>query len=233
MLIMPGRSLIWVGSTWSISMKLLIADDHAVWRQGLRSLLQPSFHVIAEARDGLEAVAKSLAMRPEVVILDVRMPGMDGLAAAKQIKESLPETVIVMISAATDDQIISEATNVGVHAYLTKDSSPETMIEAIRNAAAGRAPLPTSLRRRTLGDNGELLQQRHNRSTSARTTFSDREIAVLRLMTRGQRYKEIACELKISPRTVGNYVASIYNKLGVNDRAEAVVYAIKRGLVRI
>jgi DNA-binding NarL/FixJ family response regulator len=211
-----------------VTTKLLIADDHGVWRQGLRSLLEPAFRVVAEAQNGREAVAKSLSVHPDVVIMDIRLPDMDGLAAARLIKESLPATAVVILSAVADEDVVSEARLAGVSAYLAKDEPPEAIVDTVRKVAGGGAGVPFRSRRRTQAPPGAPRQ-----SDPGVVDLSQREIAVLRLMAEGRRHKDVARRLKISPRTVGNYVASIYNKLGVNDRAEAIVYAIRKGLIRV
>lgn len=214
-------------------MTVVIADDHGVWRQGLRSLLEPVFDVVAEANDGQGAVDKTLALRPDAVVLDIWMPGMDGLTAARRIRETLPDVRIVILSAAATDQMAADAIQVGADAYLTKDNAPEVIVEAIRGVASG-VKCSSSLPRDRMRLKCSAAEQRSRKgATAASLELSQRELAVLRLMLQGHRYKEIAGELKISPRTVGNYAASIYNKLGVNDRADAVVWAVKRGIIRI
>ncbi|HLG70404.1 MAG TPA: response regulator transcription factor [Chloroflexota bacterium] len=213
--------------------KVLIADDHVVWRRALRSIFEDTFEVVSEAGEGYEAVDKALASRPDVVVMDIKMPGMDGLAAARQIKESLPETGVVIISATDQDQDIYEAIKVGVSGYIVKDDTPETMVEAVRNAAEGKAYLPPAIAKRVLNSVADTMNGRKESLERGDTPLSNRETTVLRLMAEGRRHKEIARLLSISERTVGNHIASIYNKLGVYDRAQAILYAVKKGIVRL
>lgn len=213
--------------------RVLIADDHMVWRRGLRDVLEPTFQIVEEASEGNEAVEKALASRPDVVIMDVSMPGMDGIAAAKQIKECLPDTEVVMISATDQDRDIYEAIQAGVSGYVVKDDKPEAMIQAVQSAAEGKGYLPPLIAKRVLqGVAGSMNGYKDSKAKTS-TPLTSREISVLRLMAEGRRHKEIARDLCISERTVGNHVNSIYNKLGIYDRAQAIVYAIKKGIVRV
>jgi len=212
--------------------RVVVADDHIVWRQGLRSILEPTFEVVGEAGEGHEAVDQALAARPDVVIMDISMPGMDGIAACRRIREQLPDTGVVIISATDEDSHVYQAIEAGVSAYVVKDGHPAEMIEAVRCAADGEAYLPPLIAKRILHG----VAARMNDPDAARkggTPLSSRELSVLRLLAEGRRHKEIARELCISIRTVGNHVASIYNKLGIDDRSQAIVHAIKLGLVRI
>jgi DNA-binding NarL/FixJ family response regulator len=212
---------------------VLIADDHAVYRMGLRDLLEPEFKVISEATEGSEAVDKALKQNPDVVVMDINMPGMDGIAAAKQIRESCPNTGVVVVTAYDDDRRIFEAIQAGVSGYILKDDDPRTMIEAIDNAAQGRAYLPPPIVKRVLDGVAGALSTKGESADKTVTPLSSREVMVLRLMAEGKRNREIAKDLSISERTVGNHITNIYNKLSIYDRAQAVVYAIKKGIVRV
>jgi DNA-binding NarL/FixJ family response regulator len=213
---------------------VLIADDHAVYRMGLRDLLEPEFRVVSEATEGSEAVEKAQKQQPDVVVMDINMPGMDGIAAAKQIKENCPGTGVVVVTAYDDDRRIFEAIQAGVAGYVLKDDDPQTMIQAIDNAAQGKAFLPPLIVKRVLdGVAGALGGNRGDGADKSITPLSNRELMVLRLMAEGKRNREIAKELNISERTVGNHITNIYNKLGIYDRSQAVVYAIKKGIVRV
>ncbi|MGI9149099.1 MAG: response regulator [Chloroflexota bacterium] len=212
--------------------RVLIADDHIVWRRGLRSVLEGSCDIICEAAEGNEAVKEALASQPDVVVMDIRMPGMDGLAAARQIKESLPGTGVVIVSATDEDGDIHEAIRSGVNGYIVKDDTPETMVEAVRNAAEGKAYLPPLIAKRVL-DSVARTMNSGKAGPNGDVPLTSREVTVLRLMAEGRRHKEIARDLSISERTVGNHISSIYNKLGIFDRAQAILYAVKKGIVRI
>jgi DNA-binding NarL/FixJ family response regulator len=206
---------------------VLTVDDHPVWRRGLRDILEPTFRVIGEAGGAAEAVEKARACVPQVVLMDILMPGMDGIAAAREIKEVLPDTGVVMLTSSSDDAHVHEAIRAGVSGYVVKDEGPKVIIEAVARAAEGHAYLPPAIARRVL----QGMRLRDAVSTGGHD-LSARESSVLRLIAEGYRQKEIARELCISPRTVGNHVANIYNKLGIADRAQAIVYAIKKGIVR-
>lgn len=212
---------------------VLIADDHAVYRMGLRDLLEPEFKVVSEATEGAEAVEKAKKDQPDVVVLDINMPGLDGISAAKQIKQLCPETGVVVITAYDDDRRIFEAIQAGVAGYVLKDDDPKTMIEAIDNAAEGRAFLPPLIVKRVLDGVAGALGGKADSPEKSITPLSNRELTVLRLMAEGKRNREIAKDLFISERTVGNHITNIYNKLGIYDRSQAVVYAIKKGIVRV
>jgi DNA-binding NarL/FixJ family response regulator len=211
---------------------VLIADDHVIWRRGLRQVLETAFEIVSEAGEGNEAVEQARTCRPDVVVMDIHMPGMDGIAAARQIKEALPETGVVMISASDDDDQIYASIQAGVSGYLVKDDSAEAMCQAVQYAARGEAYLPPLIAKRVL-QNMSSLNGTMAALTKRHTPLSSREVTVLRLLAEGLRHKEIARELSISVRTVGNHIASIYNKLGIDDRAKAIVYAIKKGIVRL
>src|SRR5581483_7073483 len=156
--------------------RVLIADDHTVWRRGLRDVLEPTFEVVSEASEGNDAVEKAIAYRPDVVIMDVSMPGMDGIAAARQIRECLPETHVVMISATEEDREIYESIQAGVSGYVVKDDAPESMLEAVKNAALGKAYLPPLIAKRILEGVAGSLNGRRDATSKASTPLSSREI---------------------------------------------------------
>src|SRR5690242_3111158 len=212
---------------------VLIADDHAVYRMGLRDLLEPEFKVVSEATEGAEAVKKAQQAKPDVVVMDINMPGMDGIAAAKQIKECCPDTGVVVITAYDDDRRMFEAIQAGVAGYVLKDDDPQTMLQAVGSAAEGKAFLPPPIVKRVLEGMAGALAGKADSADRSITPLSAREQGVLRLMAEGKRNREIAKELFISERTVGNHITNIYNKLGIYDRSQAVVYAIKKGIVRV
>jgi DNA-binding NarL/FixJ family response regulator len=212
---------------------VLIADDHEVFRRGLRDLLTKNFDVVAEAREGGEAVDKALSHKPDVVIMDISMPGMNGIEAAREIKAKLPKTGVVVISATDEDEHVFEAIEAGVSGYIVKDDTPQSMIEAIQRAVEGKAYLPPLIAKRVMDRVAGAMSGRRDLSSNGATPLSAREIGVLRLMAQGKRNREIANELCISERTVGNHITSIYNKLCIYDRAQAIVYAIKKGIIRV
>jgi NarL family two-component system response regulator LiaR len=209
---------------------VLIVDDHTLWRRGLRTILEPYFEVIGEAADGASAVRQALACRPDVVIMDISLPELDGLMATREIKRALPNAGVIMISAADDDERVYASIMAGVSGYLVKDDTAEAVCEAVRLVAAGEAYLPPPIAKRVLQGIGSLNAALGG---AAGHDLSRRELTVLRLLAQGLRHKEIARELHISPRTVSNHIFSIYRKLQINDQVEAVMYAIKQGIVQI
>ncbi|SRR5581483_4815635 len=216
-----------------IANRVLIADDHELFRRGLREVLTKDFEVVGEAREGGEAVDKALSQKPDVVVIDISMPGMNGIEAAREIKAKLPKTGVVIISATDDEQNIFDAIEAGVSGYIVKDDSSQSMVEAIQHAAEGKAYLPPLIAKRVMDRVAGSMNGKKELHGNGSTPLSSRELAVLRLMALGKRNREIANELCISERTVGNHITSIYNKLCIYDRAQAIVYAIKKGIIRV
>src|SRR5581483_5122827 len=176
---------------------VLIADDHAVYRMGLRDLLEPEFKVVSEATEGAEAVDKATKQQPDVVVMDINMPGLDGIAAAKQIRQTCPNTGVVVVTAYDDDRRIFEAIQAGVAGYVLKDDDPQTMIQAIDTAAQGKAFLPPLIVKRVLEGVAGAMSSRGEGADKGITPLSARELTVLRLMAEGKRNREIAKDLSI------------------------------------
>ncbi len=211
---------------------VLIADDHEVFRRGLRDVLSTHFAVVAEARDGAEAVEKALLGKPDVVVMDIRMPGMNGIEAARQIKARLPHTRIVVVSVVDDDQQVFEAIDARVTGYVLKDDTPQSMIAAVQRAAEGQAYLSPQIAKRVM-DRMATGRPTQTETPGASALLTPREVAVLRLIAHGKRTRDVAEELGVSERTVGNYVVTIYHKLGVHNRAQAITCAITKGIIRL
>ena len=209
---------------------ILIADDHPVYRQGLRRILESHFDVVYEASDSSEALDAAVARRPDVVLMDIEMPGAGGIAATKAIREQLPGTRVVMISASDDESHIMAAIEAGASSYVVKADEVQDVLRAVQCAAEGTAYLPPSIASRLLQG---ITHLRGDRREPSHEQLTQREYEILKLIVAGLRNRAIAQTLCISERTVGNHVANIYGKLGVADRAEAIVYAIKRGMVSI
>src|SRR5579862_736236 len=187
---------------------VLLVDDHIVWRRGLRDVLESAFEIVGEAGEGNEAVQKALAMHPNVVVLDIRMPGMQGVAAARCIKDELPDTGVVMLTTSDEDDDLYASIRAGANGYVLKDDSVEAMCQAVHNAAEGGAYLPPRIAQRVLqGMNS--LQGGTAALPKGDAPLTSRETTVLRLLAEGLPHKHIAQELRISPRTVGNHIFSI------------------------
>lgn len=205
--------------------RLLICDDHPVVRSGLRGILrsQPDFEVVAEAFDGTQAVALARRFRPDVVLMDLRMPEMDGVTATGKIKAEHPEVQVLVLTTYETDADILHAVGKGAIGFLLKDSSEENLFDAIRQAAQGRSPLAPSVAAR-------LVQRM---SGTGEEGLSKREIEILQLVGQGLNNKAIASELLISESTVKSHMLHIFAKLGVTDRTAAVTTALRRGIIRL
>jgi DNA-binding NarL/FixJ family response regulator len=210
--------------------KLLIADDHPVVREGLISMIsrEPDFKVVAEANNGLEAVEKARQYKPDVILMDLRMPEMDGVEAIRQIAEAEPETKFIILTTFSDDEYIFKGIEVGARAYLLKDAPREELFKAIRAVYRGESLIQPVVASKVLSRFAELSRQ-----TQAPEVLTDREVQVLILIAKGSANKEIAEELHISNSTVKTHIASIFQKLGTNDRTEAVTMALRKGIIKL
>ena len=203
-------------------LKIMIVDDHYLVRVGLTSIigLEQDMTVCAEAASGEQAVTLFAARRPDVTLMDVRLPGMSGIAATEAIRAEFPDAKIIAVSTYISDEEVYAALKVGAMAYLVKSVAREELIQAIRKAAAGRRHVPADLAAR-LADR------------MSRASLSGRELEVLRLLVGGKRNREIATALDITEGTVKLHVSSILGKLGAVDRTEAVTVALQRGLIQL
>ncbi len=205
--------------------RVLIADDHPVVRSGIKGMLEPDpgFEVVGQAASGQEAVALSLREHPDVVLMDLQMPGLDGAAATAQIKAQRPETQVVVLTTYGTDADIVRAIDAGAVGYLLKDAPHEEITRAVRAAARGETTLTPAIAQR-------LMQRVRAPGSDA---LSAREIEVLQLAARGLSNTEIAKELFVSATTAKAHLVHIYAKLGVNDRTAAVTTALERGIIRL
>ena len=204
--------------------RVLIADDHDVVRQGLRTYLEldPELEVVGEAADGREAVHLAHRLRPNVVLMDLLMPELDGVAATQIIRSELPETEVVALTSVLEDASVVGAVRAGAIGYLLKDTKAQELRQAIKSAAAGQVQLAPQAAARLM---------REVSAPERPETLSEREVDVLRLLARGLANKEIAGELSIAEKTVKTHVSSILGKLGVQSRTQAALYAGRIGLV--
>lgn len=211
--------------------RVLVADDHALFRKGVVDLLRSAegFRVVGEAKDGRDATAKALALRPDVVLTDVYMPGMDGIEATRRIKAALPSTMIVVLTVSEEDEKLFEALKAGVHGYLLKDVEPEELFRTLRGVVRGEAFVTPTLATKILD---EFARRAPPANGPPETGLSPREREVLQLLTRGAVNKEIATALEISENTVKNHLKSIMEKLHLENRVQVVAYALREGLVR-
>jgi NarL family two-component system response regulator YdfI len=208
--------------------RILVADDHLIIRQGLRLILETEdgFDLVGEAADGAEAVRLCAGLHPAVVLMDLRMPGMDGLTAIERLHAEQPEVAVVILTTFNEDDLMMRGLQAGAKGYLLKDTDRVTLFNTIRAAARGETLLKPEILARVLFQAGE----RRAPAASA-ADLSARELEVLQAVSLGERSKEIAARLGISERTVKAHLASIYNKLGVDSRAAAIAVAAQKGML--
>lgn len=214
--------------------RVLIVDDQAIVRQGLRAMLQaePDLTVVGEAEGGEQALGLVRALAPDIVLMDVRMPGMDGLAALEQIKSCAPRVSVIMVTLYDNPEYLFRAVALGAAGYVLKDASRAELLRAVRVTAEGGAIVAPSLM-------PQLLREVAHPSRSlaacaglpAHDALSPRELEVLRLMAEGLTNQEIAERLILSPTTIKSHVQSIMDKLGASDRTQAAVRAVRSGLI--
>jgi DNA-binding NarL/FixJ family response regulator len=216
-----------------MSIRLLIADDQALVRAGFRKILEsePGLEVVAEAEDGLAAVDAAVRSRPDVVLMDVRMPRLDGIAATRRIVEGGADQLrVLMLTTYGLDEYVFEALRAGASGFLLKDVPPEQLISAVKLVAAGDALIDPSVTRAVIEEFARRAPAAPKPGTELEE-LTERELEVLRLLTRGQSNAEIARTLVVSDATVKTHVAHVLMKLGVRDRVQAVIYAYESGLV--
>jgi DNA-binding NarL/FixJ family response regulator len=208
-----------------MTIQILIADDHPVVRSGLMALLnsQPEFEVVAAAENGETAVSLSLANTPDVILMDLQMPLLDGLAAIQQIRAQQPEARIIVLTTYDTDADIMPALKAGATGYLLKDAPPEALFDAVQSAARGEV---------TYAPKVAAKITRHLINTP-KQTLSNREVEVLELASQGNSNKAIASKLHITEATVKSHFVHIFTKLGVDDRTAAVTVALKRKIIRL
>lgn len=212
----------------NIPIRIVIADDHLIVRQGLQLILETEdgLELVGEASDGAEAIQRCAELKPDVVLMDLRMPGMDGLTAIEHLHVEQPQIAIVILTTFNEDELMLRGLRAGAKGYLLKDTDRQTLFSAIRAAARGETLFQPEVLSRLLSKVGEK-----SFTSSATFNLTEREHEVLVAVARGERSKEIALQLKITERTVKAHLASIYNKLGVDSRASAIAVASQHGLL--
>src|SRR3712207_575237 len=204
--------------------RILITDDHGVVRQGLRMFLslEPDLEVVGEAANGREALALARELRPDVVLMDLLMPVMDGIAATEAIRSEMPDVEVIALTSVLEDTSVSGAVRAGAIGYLLKDTDAEELKRAIQAAAEGRVHLAPEAAARLM---------REVRGPESPEDLTEREAEVLRLLARGHANKQIASSLFVSEKTVKAHVSSVLMKLGVQSRTQAALHAVRTGLV--
>ena len=215
------------------SIRVLIADDQRVVRDGLTMLvgLIDGVEVVGTASDGIEAVERAESERPDVVLMDLRMPAMDGAEATRRIRAALPETQVLVLTTYADDQSLFPALQAGARGYLTKDASAEEIEQAIRALAAGRTHLDPTIQQRLVAAVLEAQPRQPTPAEPLPDDLSPREVEVLKLIATGLSNTEIAAALFLSNATIKTHINRIFSKTGARDRAQAVRYAYQHGMV--
>lgn len=209
--------------------RVLIADDHELVRRGLRLVLEAEedIEVVGEAQDGEAAVKAAASLRPDILLMDLRMPRMDGVEACARVRECAPETAVVILTSFDDEADVVAALRAGASSYLLKDTSPASLVQSVRGAASGSTVLDPSVAGHLISGSGRQAPEQMVDPLSAR------EREVLQHMAAGLKNREIAQTMWISENTVKTHVAHVIAKLGQRDRTQAVVAAIKQGIVQV
>ena len=213
------------------TIRLLIADDHLIVRQGLQLILEtePGFELIGEASDGAEAVELAAELKPDVILMDLRMPRMDGLTAIERLQIEQPQIAIVILTTFDEDELMRQGLQAGARGYLLKDTDRNTLFNTIRAAARGETLLQPEIVSKLLHP---VESKNETHIPKKPTDLTERELEVLEAVARGETSKQVALHLGITERTVKAHLTSIYNKLGVDSRAAAVSEAMKQGLLQ-
>lgn len=213
--------------------KILIVDDHEVVRDGLVTMLgrQDDFVVAGEAKNGLEAVEKARQLGPDVILMDLRMPELDGVGAMSQIRAENADVQFIVLTTYDTDEYIFDAIDAGAKGYLLKDVSREELFESVRAAYRGESLIEPGVAARVLDRLAQVSRQAGH--SGSPQDLSERELGVLRLMAAGSANKQIASELSISESTVKTHVTNIFQKLDVSHRTEAVTQALQRGIIKL
>ncbi|MEN9934851.1 MAG: hypothetical protein RLZZ387_1430 [Chloroflexota bacterium] len=209
--------------------RILLADDHRMFRQGLRELLErkPQFEVVGEAATGREVLERAAALRPDIVLLDIQMPEMDGVAVARQLGQAHPESKVIMLTMYRQDQHLFEAIKAGARAYLLKDADAEELVDVIERVSRGEAALDPTVTLRVFNEFRRLSTDQDMEQ------LTEREREILQLLAAGHDNRTIAGRLHLSEKTVGNRLSEIFQKLGVTNRTQAALVAVQRGLLPV
>lgn len=215
--------------------RVLLADDHSLFREGLANILnaQPDFEVVGEASDGLEVVVKAADLTPDLILMDVSMPGCDGLEATQQIKSKLPHTTIVVLTVRDEDEKLFKAIQSGAQGYLLKSIRSHQLVNMLRGAMQGEAAITPALGGRMLEEFRRLSQRPSTAPDDEMISLTSREQDVLSLVAEGLSDKEIAQALSLSIHTVKSHMRNILGKLHLSHRHEAALYAMREGLISV
>lgn len=211
--------------------RILIVDDHPLIREGLRAVLetQPDMELVGEARDGNEAVSRALTLRPDVVLMDLSLPEMDGVEATRLILEKDPAVRVLVLSNYLDDEKIFSVLKAGAKGYILKEAVPQDLRQAVRSVYQGKSALDPSIQRKLV----DHLSQANNSAPSESEGLTDRELEVLRMLAQGFSNPQIAAKISVAEGTVRFHVSNILRKLGLENRTQAVLYALQKGLANL
>ena len=213
------------------TLRILLADDHTVVRSGLRALLerQNNFEIVGEAQNGRETVSLCASLQPDVVVMDVGMPLLNGIEATKALLKQSPSTGVVMLSMHSDESYVMRSLQAGARAYLLKDSAPSDLLSAIEAVSHGKSFFSSAIRHLLAEDYVRVLRQKGAVDSYELLTMREREI--LQLLAEGKTNKEVASSLNISLYTVETHRSNILEKLGIHSPAELILYAVRKGII--
>jgi DNA-binding NarL/FixJ family response regulator len=217
------------------SIRVLIVDDHEIVREGLQTLLaeEPDFEVVGTVGDGAAAVALAEATKPDVIVMDLVMPGLDGIEATQRILSKDPKARVLVLTTFADDKRVREAIQAGATGYLLKDILKADLLRALRDAAVGRPSLHPEVQQHLMREvAGRTRAASSQEQPPPHLSLTEREVGILRLIAEGRSNKEIAAALYLTEGTIKGYVSTIFDKLGVEDRTQAALYAVRHGLTQ-
>jgi DNA-binding NarL/FixJ family response regulator len=210
-------------------LKIMLVDDHEVVRLGIKALLSnfPEYEVIAEASDSKEAIQKAKEYQPDAIIMDIRLPGKNGIEATKEIMEDNPDTKVIMLTSFAEDDLLFDAINAGAYGYILKQIGSDDLLNALAAIGRGEALLDPALTQKVF----KRVREANRKATDeAFAALSDQELRILSLISEGKTNKQIASDIFLSEKTVRNYVSSILSKLNLSTRSEAAAYAVKHSV---
>lgn len=214
------------------AIRLLIADDHTLFREGLRAILgaQPDFEIVGEAATGTQAVSLASSQLPDVILMDIQMPEMNGIGATEKILDANPHIGVIVLTMLEDDDSVFAAMRVGARGYVLKGADKAEMLRAIHSVAQGEALFGPAIAKRLMNFFHDVRAMRQFAPPRAFPELTEREVEVLDFIARGHNNGEIAAKLVLSPKTISNHISNIFSKLQVADRAQAIVRARQAGL---
>lgn len=215
------------------TIKVMIVDDHALVRQGLRKILslEDDFVIIGEAQDGNEVLAKVLSLKPDVILMDINLPGKNGIELTEELKQKIPEVNVLTLTIESDQNLVHKIIKAGALGYILKDVDPSTLFEAIRAVARGDAYIQPCLLSKLLTEFRQYMTNEKQTVLPEHLGLTQRELEIVSYIACGESNKEIAEKLFISEKTVKNHVSSILRKMALEDRTQVAVYAFRKGLI--